>query len=120
MTRRLLAEHEAAHAVVAAHYGQTVDSIRVGQQQGETRYSGTATPREHAAISAAGDLFNRELGTVRYEDFGCGDLADIEREHGLHALWRANRDARAVLVGQRQLVLDLADRLMDTPVLQLG
>jgi hypothetical protein len=120
MTRRLLAEHEAAHAVVAAHYGQQVDTIRVGRADGETRYQCTATPREQAAITAAGDLFNREFGTVSYQDFGCRDLADMEREHGLGGLWRANRDAREILASQRQLVLDLADRLMHTPVLHLG
>ncbi|MEU2076863.1 hypothetical protein [Streptomyces sp. NPDC013489] len=116
---RILAEHEAAHAVVAAHYGQTVHSISIGRQSGVTRYSGTASSRERAAVYAAGDLFNRELGTVPYQDYGCGDLADLEHKHGLSALWQANRDARAVLSQHRQLVLDLADRLMTSPTLTL-
>lgn len=116
--QRLLAEHEAAHAVVAAHYGQAVQWIRVGRDDGMTHYRGTSTPRERAAITAAGDLWNREYGTVPYVDYGCGDLADFQREHGLRALWQANRDARAALNEHLHLVTDLADTLMRQRILR--
>lgn len=109
---RLLAEHEAAHAVVARHYGMTVHNIRIGRVSGYTEWSGPSVGWQEAAITAAGDLFNREQGSVPYRDYGCGDLKRFEREHGLSQLWDANRAARSILIQRRRAVLTLADRIM--------
>lgn len=108
---RLFAEHEAAHAVVARHFGLDVTQIVIGNHSGRTAYRGLSEPWQEAAITAAGDLFNRELGTVPYADYGCADLRDLEREHGLDRLWDANRAARGILTQRRQAVLLLADRV---------
>ncbi|MGW2040496.1 hypothetical protein [Streptomyces virginiae] len=108
---RVLAEHEAAHAVVARHFGLDVLDIVIGDRSGRTVYRGLSETWQEAAITAAGDLFNREFGTVPYLDYGCGDLRDLEREHGLDRLWDANRAARGILTQRRQAVLLLADRV---------
>ncbi|MGW6785385.1 hypothetical protein [Streptomyces sp. NPDC054987] len=108
---RVLAEHEAAHAVVARHFGLDVYDIVIGDRSGRTLYQVPAEPWLDAAVIAAGDLFNRELGTVPYLDYGCSDLRTLEREHGLAQLWDANRAARGVLTQRRQAVLRLADRV---------
>lgn len=109
---RLLAEHEAAHAVVARHFGFTVFSVRVHGDRGYTEWTGAAQPWQSAAITAAGDLFNREQGTVPYRDYACSDLQTFEREHGLDKLWDANRAARSILIQRRRAILTLADRIM--------
>jgi len=117
---RLFAEHEAAHAVVARHYGMTVTHIHLDRNGGYTRYHGPSTGWQEAAITAAGDLFNREYSTVPYQDGSCKDLADFEREHGLDQLWQANRAARSILTQRRRAVLALADRLMDERTIHLA
>lgn len=109
---RVLAEHEAAHAVVARHFGMTVTEIHVGPTRGRTCWYGDAAQWQEAAITAAGDLFNREQGSVPYQDFGCSDLRAFERDHGLDQLWQAQRAARSILIQRRRAVLALADRLM--------
>lgn len=109
---RVLAEHEAAHAVVARHFGMTVLDIRVRGQRGYTRWEGDSPQWQEAAITAAGDLFNREQGTVPYQDYACRDLKVFEREHGLDQLWQAQRAARSILTQRRRAVLTLADRIM--------
>lgn len=109
---RLLAEHEAAHAVVARHFGMTVHSIRIGRVRGYTEWSGPSASWQEAAITAAGDLFNREHSSVPYQDLACDDLKVFEREHGLDQLWQANRAARSILVQRRRAILTLADRIM--------
>ncbi|WP_405436674.1 hypothetical protein OG373_06755 [Streptomyces avidinii] len=108
---RVLAEHEAAHAVVARHFGLTVTEVVIGARSGRTLYRGLAEPWQEAAVIAAGDLFNREQGTVPYLDYGCSDLRDLEREHGLDRLWDANRAARSILTQRRRAILLLADRI---------
>lgn len=115
---RCLAEHEAAHAVVARHFGFTIVDIRLGRVSGYTRWQGNAAAWQQAAITAAGDLFNREQGTVPYADLACSDLQVFEREHGLHRLWDANRAARSILIQRRRAVLTLADQLMRQPYMQ--
>lgn len=109
---RVLAEHEAAHAVVARHLGMSVFTIRVRGDRGVTEWAGAAQPWQEAAITAAGDLFNREQGTVPYQDYACSDLKRFEREHGLDQLWDAQRAARSILLMRRRAVLTLADRIM--------
>lgn len=109
---RVLAEHEAAHAVVARHFGFDVTEIVVGRTSGHTSWYGPSAKWQEAAITAAGDLFNRELGTVPYVDYACHDLQRFERSHGLSALFNANRAARSILKQRRRAVLVLADRLM--------
>ncbi|MEV8307856.1 hypothetical protein AB0P36_10955 [Streptomyces flavidovirens] len=111
---RLVAEHEAAHAVVAATCGAHVHQVWVNARgEGRTIHSGTGSDRDAAAITAAGDVWNRHLGTVPYRDLACLDLKTFEREHGLRKLWHANQVARRILAAERQLVLDLADRLIN-------
>ncbi|MFG2330175.1 hypothetical protein ACGFMM_11175 [Streptomyces sp. NPDC048604] len=116
---RILAEHEAAHAVVARHFGLPVVEIVLGRSSGHTLVDfGPAELWQRAVVTAAGDLFNKEQGTVPYEDYGCGDLRDFERDHGLSQLWDAQRAARSVLKQRREAVVRLADQLMRTPLLR--
>ena len=109
---RLAAEHEAAHVVVAACSGATVHRVWVTTRgEGRTIHSGAETAAHNAVITAAGDVWNRRLGTVPYRDLACIDLKTFEREHGLSRLWLAGKMAQKILIEHRQLVLDLADRL---------
>lgn len=111
---RACAEHEAAHAVVAAHFGAPVHEVTAtARGDGSTIYdAGRVNRLQQAAITAGADLWNRELGTVPYQDLGCLDLATFEREHGLGPLWQAERVARQILTARRAAVLALADRLV--------
>ncbi|MGW2292287.1 hypothetical protein [Streptomyces phaeochromogenes] len=109
---RAVCEHEAAHAVVAAHHGVRVLEVRASAQgQGFTAHEGATDPRVSAAITAAGDAWQRHLSGLPYEDLACVDLAVFEREHGLAALWGAQHEARAILTRRRAAVEALADRL---------
>lgn len=107
---RHLAEHEAAHAVVAAHYGIRVHEIRVQSRSGYTLHEGGTAPQE-AAITAAGDTWQRSLSGLPYTDLACSDLATFERAHGLDQLWHAQRAARQILTARRDAVQRLAARL---------
>lgn len=117
---RLFAEHEAAHAITARHFGLTVTTIHIGSRDGYTRYHGHSEAWQEATVTAAGDLWNWEFGSVPYQDYGCGDLADFEREHGLDRLWDANRAARSILTQRRRAVLALADRLVAERTIRLA
>lgn len=111
---RLTAEHEAAHAVVARHLGHMVTRAWASDHgSGGTEWDArSATAAEQAAVSAAGDVWCREFGSVEYVDLACVDLATFEREHGLATLWSANRAARTILQARRAATLALADRLV--------
>ncbi|WP_236244517.1 M50 family metallopeptidase [Streptomyces sp. CC210A] len=110
---RLVAEHEAAHAIAAAALGVHVDGITIDARgNGATLHHGAPDTHTAAVITAAGDVWNRHLGTVPYEDLACDDLARFEREHGLSRLWSANHEAQQILRQHRRLVLDLASRLV--------
>lgn len=110
---RLVAEHEAAHVVVAAYSGVTVRAVSINPRgQGRTIHDGAESNAHAAVITAAGDVFNRHLGTIPYQDLACLDLETFEREHGLNRLWLANQMAKKILTEHRQLVLDLANRLV--------
>lgn len=109
---RNVAEHEAAHAVVAAHFGHSVHEIVVQTpSDGHTVYELAADPDQRAAITAAGDVYGKRLGSVPYVDLGCSDLARFERAHGLGRLWRAERTALDILTAHRAAVTTLADRI---------
>nr|WTB31086.1 hypothetical protein OG781_17795 [Streptomyces sp. NBC_00830] len=115
------AEHEAAHAIVALHARVPVYQVRLyANGTGWTEHGGSSVPSVEAAITAAGDLWQREYGTVPYVDLSCRDLPDFERQHGLSALWSAQRDARRILIQRRRAVLALADRLMDERTIRLA
>ncbi|MDX3581996.1 hypothetical protein [Streptomyces europaeiscabiei] len=110
---RLVAEHEAAHVVVAAALGVTVRRAVINTLgQGRTLHDGTDSTADAAAITAAGDVWNQRLGVVPYQDLACLDLQTFEREHGLGKLWQANRTAHRILSEERSLVLALAERLV--------
>ncbi|WP_180685320.1 hypothetical protein [Streptomyces gossypiisoli] len=118
---RACAEHEAAHAVVSLHHRITVYEIGIrANGSGYTTHAPTSVRSVQAAITAAGDLWQQEYGTVPYTDLSCHDLLTMEREHGLGALWAAQRDARRVLIQRRRSVLDLADRLMKERSIRLA
>jgi len=109
---RSLAEHEAAHAVVAAHFGHPVTRIWIGANAGATLWDSVlASNAERAAVTAAGDLWNREFGTIAYRDLSCDDLERLVRQTGVGGVWHARRLARSVLTARRRAVLALADRL---------
>lgn len=110
LSLRLIAEHEAAHAVVAAHYGVKVFEVWATAARGKTVH-GDCPQHEDVAIAAAGDLWNREFGAVPYRDGSCGDLAYLERTVSAAGVWQARRDARAVLTRRRSSVLALAARI---------
>ncbi|GAA3215579.1 M50 family metallopeptidase [Actinocorallia longicatena] len=108
---RQVATHEAAHAVVAAHYGMRVTEIRVGQRDGATVHTGNGTRLQLAAVTAAGEVGQRLAAAETYEDLACSDLARFEAEHGLGLLWRAQQDARAILTSRRRAFMQLIMRL---------
>lgn len=109
---RNVAEHEAAHAVVIAHFGMRVRGIVArAPDDGYTEYEPTGTEVQCAIVRAAGDVWGRELGSVPYVDLGCADLAGFERSYGLGRLWQAQRDALAILTRRRDAVSALADRI---------
>jgi hypothetical protein len=109
---RCLAEHEAAHAVVAHHFGHRVHSVRIGADDSAAVWDATcASGAERAAVTAAGDLWNREFGTVEYHDLACDDLARLVRQVGVGGVWHTRRLARSVLTTRRRAVMALADRL---------
>ncbi len=112
MSLRRSAEHEAAHAVLAAHFGLRVLLVEARSGgDGLTRIDGTVGTAQQAAVVAAGDLWEREFCRLPYEDASCSDLARLERSVGATGVWQARRDARAVLTRRREAVLHLADRL---------
>ncbi|MEV7994930.1 hypothetical protein AB0O67_24360 [Streptomyces sp. NPDC086077] len=118
---RACAEHEAAHTIVALHHRVPVYDIHLrANGTGYTQISPHCAPSVTAAITSAGDLWQRELGTVPYLDLSCGDLQAMEQRHGLDALWAAERNARRVLVQRRRAVLALADRLMTERTIRLA
>jgi hypothetical protein len=78
------------------------------------------TSSRRAVITAAGDLWNREFGTVLYLDLSCVDLAGLVRQVGTQGVWQARRDARAVLATRRREVLRLADRLATAGTMTFG
>ncbi|MBT2420579.1 M50 family metallopeptidase [Streptomyces sp. ISL-22] len=111
---RRAAEHEAAHAICAHVLGVRVRAVEVRSNgSGRTYYSREAwgAPRQMAPTTAAGDLWEREFSILPYIDEACSDLRDFERNHGLGALWQAERTARQILTRHRADVLRLADRL---------
>ncbi|EMD29630.1 M50 family metallopeptidase [Amycolatopsis azurea] len=112
---RACAEHEAGHAVVARALGYHVHTIHVGQDgSGYTAWDYSRAPHDHrAAITAAGDVAARTLGTTPYLDLACDDLARFEADHGLEALWSANRLAERLLTLHKTAVFRLASRLTE-------
>ncbi|SFO14491.1 hypothetical protein SAMN04489713_104264 [Actinomadura madurae] len=107
MSLAQVAAHEAAHAVVAAHYGVPVLRVVAGERSGFTEREDVGTTAQAAAITAAGEVGQRLAGG-RFFDLACGDLADFEARFGLGRLWRAQRDAREILTARRAAWLDLA------------
>lgn len=110
MSLRQVAVHEAAHAVVAAHFGGRVVAVEVGRTRGATYHEGVTEQRHLAAVTAAGEVGQQMDGTP-FVDLSCGDLAAFERAHGFELLARAQRDAREVLEARRDAWLTLAVRL---------
>ncbi|MGW5215126.1 hypothetical protein ACWEQO_29040 [Streptomyces sp. NPDC004051] len=111
-TWRNIAEHEAAHAVVAAHFGLRVHEVVARTPgNGYTMHDVATDPMQQAAIIAAGDAYGRHRGSVSYVDLGCGDLATFERQHGLSRLWQAERLALDILDQHQAAVTRLADRI---------
>ncbi len=110
MSSGQLALHEAAHAVVARHFGMVVHEIRLGQRDGATTHDGNGTALQLATVTAAGEV-GQKLIPGEYRDLACADLAAFEQEHGLSLLWRAQRDARSILTARRGAFVALAQRL---------
>lgn len=110
MSLRQVALHEAAHAVVSAHYGLRVVEVRVSASNGETRREQGGTAAEQAAITAAGEVGQRLAG-AGYVDLACDDLADFEQRFGLGGLWWAQKEAREILTARRDAFDALAARL---------
>lgn len=108
---RRLCEHEAAHAVVSAHLGYAVHEVVVKGRQGWTLREDDGAPQA-ASITAAGDVWDRELSGRPYVDLSCADLPDLVRSVGIDGVWAAQRTAREVLTRYRRSVLVLADRVV--------
>jgi hypothetical protein len=105
------AEHEAAHGVCAASLGVPVVRLAVFANGGGECIRGFTTPELSAAISCAGDLWDREFSTEEYRDGSCADLSRQLQMVGVHGIWRARREAREILTARRTQVLDLGARL---------
>jgi hypothetical protein len=108
---RVACQHEAAHAVTAWALGVPVVRLAVYPDgSGETIRHRT-TPAAAAAISAAGDTWDREMGTEPYVDSACRDLARQVQLVGVSGIWAARRTCRQILAAHRREVLDLAGQL---------
>jgi hypothetical protein len=104
-------EHEAAHAVCAAHLGVPVARVAVYANGSGECIRGFTTPDLSAIISCGGDLWDREFSAYEYRDGACADLARQVQFVGVQGIWRARREARQILAAHRAQVLDLGGRL---------
>jgi hypothetical protein len=108
---RAIAEHEAAHCVVAWGLGVYVASTRINPRGFGVTLIEPASRAVDAAISAGGDVWDAEFSNQPYRDGYCADLiAQLERV-GASGIWRARRTARQILTARRRDVLNLAAQL---------
>ncbi|MFI8425111.1 hypothetical protein [Streptomyces sp. NPDC085479] len=111
---RAVAEHEAAHVIVAQHYGCTINHVAINPNgHGHTSHTRAVNDFLNGVIIAAGDVWQRTYGTVPYVDLAREDLADFEAERGLRHYQRAAQAAQRILQQHRLSVRALADQLID-------
>jgi hypothetical protein len=117
-----LAEHEAAHGVVALSLGRNVGRLEINPNDatgGSCTYQRADDPMENAIIALAGKVW---LEQIRYRDFdlpwgatGCdGDLQtayDAVGHDMSYLLGRAFKRCKAILKDNYEAVLILADKL---------
>jgi hypothetical protein len=108
---RAIAEHEAAHVLVAWGLGVYVASTRINPRGFGATLVDPATPTIDAAISAAGDVWDSELSDQPYRDGSCGDLLAQLELVGSAGIWHARRTARGILNARHHDVLHVASRL---------
>lgn len=108
---RAIAQHEAAHVVVAWGLGVYVASTRINPRGFGATLCEPASPAVDAAISAAGDVWDAELSDQPYRDASCADLIAQLELVGTTGIWVARRTARQILAQRRRDVLDLSAKL---------
>jgi hypothetical protein len=108
---RAIAEHEAAHCVVAWGLGVYVASTRINPRGFGATLVEPVSPTVDAAVSAAGDTWDSEFSDQPYRDGSCGDLLAQLDLVGTSGIWHARRTARQILTSRRRDVVDLARRL---------
>lgn len=128
LKRREVAEHEAAHAVVALALGVPVSEVTTvpdGEVGGSVTFR-TSSRRATAIILAAAEVWITEFRwrtfpTVRESGFG-DDRRKVLEATGADA-WQiqdAARRAREILADRRDEVLEMAQRLMEHERLTFG
>ena len=114
MTRRLAAEHEAAHAVVASALGVPVVEVSIDERGGGETIFEAASAMDSATIAVAAEIWVDELRWRTYPggDRGCsGDRRQLARHVDDFGARQACTRARAILRDNADAVLALADRL---------
>jgi hypothetical protein len=124
--RRETAEHEASHCVVAMSLGRNIRSVSIDDDDpsaGRCRYSKAGTPLETAIISVGPIVW---LEQIRYREFrhllrgATGCESDLKRaqaavgydmQWGFGELWKAFRQAHAILEDNFDAVMSVAEVL---------
>ena len=109
---RVAAEHECAHAVVARRFDVHVAKIAIYANGSGVTVRKRTTPEVDAAISAAGDEWDRRFSNAPYEDGACIDLSYQLERVGIEGIWAARRTARKILGRRQDDVHRIADQLL--------
>ena len=119
MTRRLAAEHEAAHATVAAVLGVPVAQVTIDDHGGGLTLFEAASHMDTATITVAAEVWINEVRWRQFPggDRGCsGDRRHLARHVDAFGAREASTRARAILHDNGDAVLALADRLIAAAV----
>jgi hypothetical protein len=107
--RRLCAEHEAAHAIVAAALGVHVVDVEVRDDDGSGEATHVRTsPQNNAAIAAAGQVW---IEHIRYREYPAGDPGCGSDRRAIAASVDGFGEREAILTA-RQILRDHADAVM--------
>lgn len=109
----LVAEHEAAHGVVADALGVRVGELRAGPDGGATTYSSDGVARQdHVVIALAGTIWISLFRSMQYPEGDANRCVEDRRTVAFHAdAWgarEARRRVHDILSTRTAQVLDLA------------
>jgi len=110
-----IAQHEAAHTVVAQALGVFVHSARIIDRRGfgQTLIANNQPPRISAAIDVAGDVWDKAFSDQEYRDVSCDDLRNAVEQVSEAGIWAARRRATRILDRHQDEILHLAKLLLE-------